>query len=155
MTDRPQTREESDRELFTSRVLAVPRDRVFDAFRDGSRLARWWGPHGFTNTFHEFAFRPGGRWRFTMHGPNGADFENECVFVEVVPQERVVVRHTSTPQFEMTVTLDDAEGGTRVCWRQAFATAEECRRASGIAVDGNEQNLDRLAVEVEASSTVR
>ncbi|MCB1097766.1 MAG: SRPBCC domain-containing protein [Verrucomicrobiae bacterium] len=36
------------------------------------RLAKWWGPAGFTNTFHEFDFQKGGRWHFTMHGTDGA-----------------------------------------------------------------------------------
>lgn len=32
-------------------------------------LKNWWGPDGFTNTFHEFNLRPNGKWILTMHGP--------------------------------------------------------------------------------------
>lgn len=86
MTEKPAVHGESasEREPVTSRVLEAPRERVFRAFSDPAHLERWWGPKGFTNTFHEFDLRPGGNWRFVMHGPDGADFPNESVFVEVV-----------------------------------------------------------------------
>jgi uncharacterized protein YndB with AHSA1/START domain len=137
-----------DRELVTSRMIGAPRERVFGAFADPEHLAHWWGPKGFANTFHEFDLRPGGRWRFVMHGPDGTDFPNESVFVEVVPPERVVLRHISAPKFEMTITFEDHDGKTRVGWRQVFDTAAECQRVAKFAIEANEQNLDRLAMRV-------
>jgi uncharacterized protein YndB with AHSA1/START domain len=136
------------RDLFTSRVIEGPRDRVFAALMDPVRLARWWGPKDFTNVFSEFDPRPGGAWRFVMRGPDGKEYPNESRFIEVLPPERVVFRHLSVPHFEMTITFEDARGGTRVGWRQRFDTADECRRIAHFAVDANEQNLDRLAHEV-------
>ena len=47
-----------------------------DAFSDPVRLARWWGPAGFTNTFTICEFKPGGQWSFTMHGPDGTNYPN-------------------------------------------------------------------------------
>ncbi len=139
---------ESGRELATSRLLDAPRERVFAAFRDPARLARWWGPKGFRNTFQEFDLRPGGRWVFVMHGPDGVDYPNESVFVEVKPPKRVVLRHVSSPRFEMTITFDDERGRTRVGWRQLFETAAERSRIARFAEVANEQNLDRLAAEL-------
>ena len=72
----------ADRELFTSRVIDAPRDRVFKVFADPAHLAQWWGPTGFTSTFTEFDLRPNGAWRFVMHGPGGVSYPNESVFVE-------------------------------------------------------------------------
>jgi uncharacterized protein YndB with AHSA1/START domain len=138
----------SDRELFTSRVLDAPRERVFRAFSDPAQLVRWWGPKGFTNTFHEFDLRPGGTWRFVMHGPDGVNFPNESVFVEVVPPERVVFNHVSGPRFEMTITFEEHDGKTRVGWRQSFLTVDDYQRVARFAVPANEQNLDRLAMHV-------
>ncbi|HWC28632.1 MAG TPA: SRPBCC domain-containing protein [Dehalococcoidia bacterium] len=34
--------------------------------------------------------RPGGRWRFVMHGPDGTDYDNLITFVEIVAPERLV-----------------------------------------------------------------
>ena len=64
----------TDREIVSTRVLDAPRELVFRAFSDPDLLARWWGPEGFTNTFHEFDLRPDGAWRFVMHGPDGTDY---------------------------------------------------------------------------------
>src|SRR5438552_1429584 len=57
----------------TSREIAAPLNQVFAAFSDTQRLARWWGPAGFTNTFNVCEFKSGGRWSFVMHGPDGPD----------------------------------------------------------------------------------
>jgi uncharacterized protein YndB with AHSA1/START domain len=142
-----------DRELFTFRLIDAPRDRVFAAFSDPAHLAQWWGPKDFTNTFHEFDFRPGGRWRFVMHGPHG-DVANESTFVEVAP-ERVVFRHESAPEFDMTITLDDQDGKTKVGWRQVFGTTAQRDRVAAFAVEANEQNLDRLEMHVAGMEPVR
>src|SRR5512138_74034 len=85
----------SDREIVSTRTFDAPRERVFEAFSDPSRVARWWGPSGFTNTVHEFDMRPGGTWWFTMHGPDGADYPSESVFVDIVKPERIAFQHLS------------------------------------------------------------
>ena len=138
----------SDREIVTARLIDAPRERVFEAFADPDRLTRWWGPKGFTSTFREFDLRPGGYWRFVLHGPNGADYQNESVFVEIVKPERIVLDHVSAPKFRMTLTLDDRAGKTAITWRMGFETAEQCAKVKVFAVDANEQNLDRLEAEL-------
>src|SRR5580765_2529795 len=100
------------RELTTTRVLDAPRERVFRAFSEAEHLAQWWGPQGFTNTFHEFDLRAGASWRYVMHGPNGADYPNESVGVEVVKPERIVLEHVSGPRFRLTITLTAEAGRT-------------------------------------------
>jgi uncharacterized protein YndB with AHSA1/START domain len=138
----------ADREFVTSRVIDAPRERVFRAFSDPAHLARWWGPKGFTSTFHEFDLRPGGAWRFVMHGPDGVDYPNESVFVEVVPPERIVFEHNSDHHFQMTITFAAQGAETVVGWRQVFDNAAERERIARFVIEANEQNLDRLAAEV-------
>lgn len=139
----------ADREFVHSRLIDAPPGRVFRAFSDPARLARWWGPNGFGSTFHEFDLRPGGAWRFVMHGPDGKDYPNENVFREVAPPERVVLEHLSQDHhFVMTITFADHGGKTLVGWHQVFDTAAERERIAAIVSDANEQNLDRLAAEV-------
>jgi len=145
----------SDREIVSTRVFAHSASVVFAAFSDDRRLAKWWGPAGFTNTFHEFDLRPGGRWRFTMQGPDGTRFENESQFLEISAPRRIVFRHLSKPEFRMTITLADEPTGTRVTWRMEFATAEECTQVSRHAVTANEQNFDRLAALLAATTRGR
>ncbi len=59
--------------VSTERLLSATPRKVFSAFEQADLLAQWWGPSGFTNTFEQFEFKPGGRWVFVMHGPNGAN----------------------------------------------------------------------------------
>lgn len=134
----------SEREIATTRVIDASRDRVFNAWTDPDRLARWWGPKGFTNTFHEFDPRPGGAWRFVMHAPDGVDYENESVFVEVVRPERIAFDHRSGPRFTLTASFADAGGRTRVTFCQRFESRALRDKVAAFAVEANEQNLDRL-----------
>lgn len=150
MNEKPPADAEStvDREFLHARLIGAPRERVFKAFSDPARLARWWGPDGFTSTFHEFDLRPGGNWRFVMHGPDGANYPNECVFVEVEVPERIVLEHLSQHHFKLTITFDARGAKTLVGWRQVFDTEAERQRVAKVVVEANEQNLARLAAEV-------
>ncbi len=138
----------ADRELVSERFFDAPRARVFEAFRDPVRLARWWGPKGFRSTFQEFDLRAGGAWRLVMHGPNGVDYPNESVFVEVVEPERIVFRHVSSHPFEMTMTLSEQGNGTRLTWRMLHPTAAACARFRDVGLAANEENFDRLEAEL-------
>ena len=132
----------------TSRDIPASPEQVFAAFSDAQRLARWWGPAGFTNTFDVCEFEPGGRWSFVMHGPDGGNHPNESVFAEVEPQRKVVVQHESKPKYRLTITLHPSAGGTTVSWDQTFEDADVASRIEHIVVPANEQNLDRLSAEV-------
>ena len=138
----------TDREIMSSRDVPFPREQVFAAFSNPVRLAHWWGPAGFRNTFHQFEFKASGEWRFTMHGPDGTDYENQSVFKTVSP-EKIVFDHISAPQFQMTITLGELpNGGTRVVWRMGFETATLRNSIAKFAIDANEQNFDRLVAEL-------
>jgi uncharacterized protein YndB with AHSA1/START domain len=139
----------ADREFVHSRLIDAPPGQVFSAFAEPERLARWWGPDGFTSTFQAFEFRPGGHWRFVMHGPDGANYPNENAFREIVATRRVVVEHVSEDHhFLLTVTFADQGGKTLVGWRQLFDTAAHKDAIAPIVSKANEQVLDRLAAEV-------
>jgi uncharacterized protein YndB with AHSA1/START domain len=142
----------TDREFVHSRLVDASREQVFAAIADPARLARWWGPNGFTSTFEVFEFRVGGAWRLVLHGPDGANYPNENRFAEIVPQERVVVEHLGTPHhFVLTISLTSQGARTLVGWRQVFDTAEEKQRVAAFVAPANEQNLARLAAEALAT----
>lgn len=133
------------REIVTTRVFDAPRDLVFEAWSDPEQLKHWWGPHGFTNTFHLFEFKPGGLWRYIMHGPDGSEYQNESRFVEIVEPERIVLDHLSFPQFRLTALFEELGDRTKLTFRQLFETAAVHTQIKYRAVPGNEDNLDRLA----------
>ena len=125
-------------------MIPHPPERVFEAFARPETLARWWGPNGFTNVFEAFEFRPGGRWKYVMHGPEGTHHPNESVFRELDPPARVVIQHVSKPRYVLTVTLAADAKGTAVVWDQEFEDAAVAARIRHIVEPANEQNLDRL-----------
>lgn len=132
------------RELCTSRLLPFPRDEVFRAWTEAQLLCQWWGPNGFTCTFHEFEPRPGGQWRHVMHGPDGRNYDNSSVFRVVTP-ERIELAHVSEPRFDLIATLGVRDAGTHMTFLQRFPSAAVRDTLAPICIPANEQNLDRLA----------
>jgi uncharacterized protein YndB with AHSA1/START domain len=126
--------EQDPRSIIGTRVLDAPRALVFSMWTDPKHLAQWWGPNGFTTTTHAFDFRPGGVWRFVMHGPDGRDYQNRIIFDEITPPERIVYRHdggedVEPVQFAQTVTFEDlGNGQTLLTWHGTFPSAEERAR---------------------------
>jgi hypothetical protein len=89
-----------------------------------------------------------------MHGPDGTDYPNEVVFIDVTAPEHVRLEHLGGHHwFELLITFADAGGGrTRVGWRQRFDSAEHCERIAGFVREANEQNLDRLQAVVSGAA---
>ncbi len=143
------TKNMADREIVTTRLFHHPCERVFRAWTEPDHLARWWGPKGFTNTFEEFNPKPGGAWKFVMHGPDGTDYHNKSVFVEIIKPEKIVFDHLMPMhRFRVTTTFTEEAGRTRVTFRMRFETAEECERIKAYVVTANEENFDRLEAEL-------
>jgi uncharacterized protein YndB with AHSA1/START domain len=141
---------EDPNEIVTSRVFSQPRARLFAAFSEPAQLARWWGPHGFSNTIETFDLRPGGAFRLTMHGPDGTHHPNVWHFSEVAAPERVVCEHVD-PLHQFTLTLQFLELGSEalLVWRMRFAERAEAERVRALVEQANEQSLDRLAALLE------
>src|SRR5207248_2469506 len=82
-----------DREIVATRIFDAPRELVFKVWTDPKHIGNWWGPKGFATTTFSMDVRPGGVWRFVMHGPDGRDYENKITYLEVVAPERIVYKH--------------------------------------------------------------
>ena len=137
------------------RRLPFPAQRVFEAFARPELLSRWWGPSGFTNTFEVFEFRPGGRWEFTMHGPDGSHHLNESTFLQIDAPSTLVIQHVSPPRFVLTVELDAREEDTDLRWTQVFEDGAVASRIAHIVEPANEQNLDRLRSVLAGESSLQ
>lgn len=129
-------------------MIDAPRELVFNAWTDPLHLEQWWGPKGFTNSFQEFDLRSGGNWHFVMHGPDGVDYKNHSVFVEIMKPERIVFDHVSGPKFRVIATFTDRGDKTKLTFRMLFASAAERDNVAKVAVEANEQNFDRLEAEL-------
>lgn len=78
------------RDVVITRVFDAPRALVWKAWTDPERLARWWGPHGFTNPVCELDPRPGGALWIVMCGPDGTAYPMSGTIREIVEPERLV-----------------------------------------------------------------
>ena len=136
-----------DRSDARSTHIPASPSEVFAAMSDPARIARWWGPAGFTNTIHTFDFQPGGRWLLTMHGPDGKDYPNESRFTRITPDQLFAIEHIGHHYF-LTLTLTPQGDGTDVAWLQTFDTVEHYKGIAEFVALANAQNLERLAAEV-------
>ncbi len=130
-------------------LLDASPSQVFAAISDPARIARWWGPDGFTNTIHTFEFIEGGDWSLTMHGPNGVDYPNQSRFARIVPDKCVVVEHNSGHHFFLSLELLSQGQGTLLRWQQTFDTREHYESLASFVASANQQNLIRLEAEVQ------
>jgi uncharacterized protein YndB with AHSA1/START domain len=148
--------ERKDRELVFTRIFDAPRELVWMAWTDPEHIARWWGPNGFTTTTYSMDFRPGGVWRYVMHGPDGTEYQNQVVYLEIVKPERLVLKHSGGEDTEKVTHQNSvtfvAEGEkTRLTMRLLFESAKEMKRVVDTygAIEGAKQSLARLAEYVE------
>lgn len=147
-----------DREIVLSRVIAAPRERVFQAWTDPQQIVQWFGPDGFTVETLECDIRPGGRWRFVFTGPDGRRWDNRMVFLRVEAPRLIEIEHGSDKdddpaRFHVTVTFDaQGDGKTVLTLRQLHPTKEQ--RDAGIgfgAVELGYQTLAKLARHLGAT----
>jgi len=141
-------KERNSREIYNSRVINSSPEKIFSAISESKHLQNWWGPKGFSNTFNEFNFAKDGVWNFIMHGPDGKDYENKSIFLEIIKPRKIVIKHITPPHFILTITLEEEDGKTRMGWSQVFETVEVKNNIEKYAKDANEENLDRLEQEI-------
>jgi len=146
----------SGREVVFSRLIAAPVALVWEIWSSVRHLHEWFGPTGFTTTTQEFAFVPGGAWRFTMHGPDGTNYPNRIVFRTIEPKTRIVYANSwdlpdAPLDFTVVVTFAAEGEGTRLILHMTFANDAAMRTAVeryGV-LSGGIETFERIAEYVE------
>ena len=106
----------AERELVLTRVVDAPRDRLWQAWTTPDMLKQWFVPKPWEITLVELDLRPGGVFHTVMRSPEGAEYDNPGVCLEVVPQERLVFtdayvrawQPSEKPFMTAIVTMEDA-----------------------------------------------
>ena len=143
----------ADREIVTTRLIDAPRELVYEAWTDPKHVGHWFGPDGFTTITKSMDVRPGGKWVFVMHGPDGTEWPNVVTYEEVTPPTRLVYLHGDDKEpdmFHVTMTLDDEGGQTALRMRAVFKSAaarDFVVRERG-AIEGGKQTVQRLEAYV-------
>ena len=121
----------TDREISDVRIVNASRELLWKIWTEPEHIIQWWGPEGFSNTTEKMEVRSGGEWNHVMHGPDGRDYINRIVYVDVVKPERLVYDHVSTPHHRTTVLFEDLGAGkTKLSFHMVFDTTEEKRHVA-------------------------
>lgn len=150
-------------ELSVTRLIAAPPEVVYRVWTE--RLGEWWAPRPYTTPVVELDLRPGGRGLMMMRAPDGTEMAHEGVFLEIVPNEKIVLTDAfqagwrpQGPFIVMIVTFAPEGAGTRYTARARHwdAEAEERHRAMGFDEGWNAAaaQLAELA-EAEAAALAR
>ena len=143
---------ELDREIVLSRVIDAPKKQVFRAWVEPERMFQWFGPRGFRCEVHQGAeAKAGAVWRFNMIAPDGHRFDSRMVFLEVLPNERLVLDYGSDKdddpnRFRVTITFDQqSDGKTVLTLRQLHPSKAQRDGTIGFgAVELGYQTLDKM-----------
>lgn len=155
-----QTKLDNPVEIVICRTFSAPRELVWQAWTDPKHVGRWWGPAGFTTTTHSMEFRPGGSWRYTMHGPDGHDYVNRMEYLEIEEPSRLIYQlggevENASVSFRTEVRFEQVGSKqTKVTMRTIFATAEARDYVINNfgAVEGGQQHLANLEDHVARMS---
>ena len=140
-------------ELVLTRIIEAPRERVFAAWT--CHLPEWWGPYGMTTPVCQMELRPGGAFRTVMRAPDGTEYSTRGIFLEVVPNERIVFTDAFEPgwiphpdAFFTAITTFEALPGSRTRYtaRALHWTTENREKHERMGFhQGWGESLDRLA----------
>jgi len=141
------------KEIVFKRVFDAPRELVFKSWTEPKRLAKWWGPKGFTNPVCEVDAKPGGSILIHMCGPDGSVYPMTGVFHEINAPERLVFA-SAVPDGKggnhlevlNTVTFAEQSGRTTITLQAKIisSTAQGDIFLEGME-EGWTQSLERLA----------
>jgi uncharacterized protein YndB with AHSA1/START domain len=137
--------------LITAREIDASVVKVWAAWHDPDKIAKWWGPEGFRSTVKELDIRAGGRFEVIMHGPDGTDYENLYTFDHVEEHKQLVYTSGGSKQFglapyQSVFDLEPIGSKTRVVLKARFVSADDKRKhvEEFHAIEGSRQLLQRL-----------
>jgi len=110
-----------NRELTLTRLIDAPREILFKCWTDPELMKQWFVPKPWTLAKAEIDLRPGGSCLVVMRDPDGNEFPNPGVYLEIVKNERIVFTDayikawepSEKPFFTGIVTFSDEGGKTR------------------------------------------
>jgi uncharacterized protein YndB with AHSA1/START domain len=137
-----------DRENLEMTVVAefdAAVDRVWQVWEDPRKLEKWWGPPGWPATFTTFEFNEGGTVEYHMTGPEGEKAPGYWRF-EAIEQNRRIrfldgfatedgSPNDQMPNMVMEMTLDEADGKTRMTTVTKFNSLEELEQLLEMGMD--------------------
>jgi uncharacterized protein YndB with AHSA1/START domain len=126
------------RELVLTRLIDAPRETLYRAWTEPALLKEWFAPLPYTTPHAELDVRPGGASLVVMRGPDGKEMPMRGIYLEVVPNERLVFTDayerawepSAKPFMTAIISFEEEAGGTRYTarvrhWSEADREAHE------------------------------
>lgn len=142
-------------ELTLTRLIDAPREKVYRAWTEPELMKEWFAPAPFTTPVIDVDVRPGGASYIVMRGPDGKDYPNRGVYLEVVENEKIVSTDAYTsawvpaekPFMTLVLTFEEEGGKTRYTARALHWTAEDRKAHEDM---GFHQGWSQCADQLEA-----
>ena len=136
----------ADRELRISRLLDASIELVWEVWTKPEHLKEWWGPNGFQTTIHQMQMEEGSEWLLTMHGPDGTNYPNKSIFLEIIHHKKISYKHFN-PNFTATVEFESKGDQTFMHWYMVFESKEVFNAVvkAHKADEGMKQNVEKLS----------
>ena len=138
MTSTKTTTSAEGRDLILQRTINAPTEKVFRAWTEPELLKQWFTPAPWTTPTVETDVRAGGSNLIVMRSPEGNEFPNRGVYLEVVKNQRLVFTDayqqawvpSEKPFMTVILTFEEAEGKTNYTarvqhWSEADREAHE------------------------------
>lgn len=144
----------SDRDLVLTRLIPLPREKLYRCWTEPELLKQWFAPLPWTTSVAEVDVRPGGSNLIVMRGPDGNEFPNRGVYLEVIKNERLVFTDayfkawepSDKPFMTVVLTFENEDGGTRYTARVQHWSAADCQAHENMGFhEGWGQCADQLA----------
>jgi uncharacterized protein YndB with AHSA1/START domain len=115
MSDTIEIKPASDRELVLRRRIHAPREKVYRAWTEPSLIKEWFAPKPWGVSRAEVDVRPGGASLVVMTSPDGQEFPNPGLYLEVIPGRKIVATDafvrawepSAKPFMTMILTFED------------------------------------------------
>lgn len=127
----------SERELVLVRETDIPAAKLFAGWTTPELLVQWFTPKPWTTTACEIDLRTGGTCKTTMRSPEGEEFPNTGVYLEIIPDQKLVFTDAYLPGWEPNpnpfftgiLTFETLPSGlTRYTARAVHWKKEDCEK---------------------------
>lgn len=153
-TTKAATKFDTTRELTLTRLIDAPREAVYKCWTAPELLVQWFAPLPYTTPSAQLDVRAGGSSLIVMRSPEGVDMPNPGIYLEVVPNEKLVFTDAYTsawtpnqkPFMTAILTFEDENGKTRYTATVRHWSAEDCETHKKMGFhEGWGQCTDQLA----------
>jgi uncharacterized protein YndB with AHSA1/START domain len=143
------TRKPESLQVVAERSLAAPRNKVWEYWTTAELLDKWWGPEPYKTVTKSFDFSEGGRWHYSMRGPEGDVHWCMVIYHSITPEENFTATdafcdeggntNTELPTNEWDTTFRDENGTTKVTVVITFKSEADMQK---LVEMGFEQGFD-------------